>query len=136
MWDRCACDRPISERGAACARDSALAWPARGPVTPSRGTTELSFAAPTCGRRAPSSVEDRPAGAVAGPRAEVVRRVEARQPRAALVVRGAGLSGARAAAALARSAGRARWDRTRVAGAAVGGRGAHRALRLACRGCL
>ena len=56
------------------------------------------------------SVQEGPAGAVARARAVVVGRVEARQPGAALVVRGAGLTGAGAAAGLARAGGRAGRD--------------------------
>src|SRR5262249_37849704 len=69
--------------------------------------------------------------AVAGSRAVVVRRVEARQPVATLVVCGAGLSGARAGGGLARAGSRAGRDRAREPAAAIRGARAGRPLRLA-----
>src|SRR2546430_1576501 len=83
---------------------------------------------------ADSLLDDDLAGAGAGARTRVERSVEARQRGAAVGVAAARLPLAIARARLAGARRRPRGDHALVAGAAVGGRGAHRALRLARRG--
>src|SRR5262249_25882419 len=78
-----------------------------------------------------SSVDQHPAAAVARSPAVEVGRIQTEEASAALACGGAGLPVPGAAAALARSALPARGDGAREPRAAVGGAGAHRALRLA-----